>query len=230
MACRSEGAAVSSRRLPPGSSRPRRQSKLKDGSAGTRPGMTAIMRIVRAYSSAASRGLSRRLPASSPSSSSSRASFRPILSPCSLARRRRARRSSSCARSSGSTGRCSCSSSTTTGSCCRGDLGTSLFTTRPVWDDLSARLPATIELTIAAMIVAVVLGIPLGVVCGALPQSDRRPRAAHRHGRGAGGGELLAGADAAAVFLHGSAAGCRCRPGSPAFRRRRSPASTSSMP
>src|SRR5258708_24134626 len=45
-----------------------------------------------------------------------------------------------------------------------GDLGTSLFTTRPVWDDLSARLPATIELTIAAMIVAVVLGIPLGVL------------------------------------------------------------------
>src|SRR6516165_5360776 len=45
-----------------------------------------------------------------------------------------------------------------------GDLGTSLFTTRPVWDDLSARLPATIELTVAAMIVAVVLGIPLGVI------------------------------------------------------------------
>src|SRR6516164_8379853 len=45
-----------------------------------------------------------------------------------------------------------------------GDLGTSLFTTRPVWDDLSARLPATIELTIAAMIVAVALGIPLGVL------------------------------------------------------------------
>jgi len=45
-----------------------------------------------------------------------------------------------------------------------GDLGTSLFTTRPVWDDLAARLPATIELTLAAMIVAVVFGIPLGVV------------------------------------------------------------------
>jgi peptide/nickel transport system permease protein len=44
-----------------------------------------------------------------------------------------------------------------------GDLGTSLFTTRPVWDDLSARLPATIELTVVAMIVAIVLGIPLGV-------------------------------------------------------------------
>ena len=46
----------------------------------------------------------------------------------------------------------------------KGDLGTSLFTTRPVSDDLLARLPATIELTIAAMIIAVVIGIPLGVV------------------------------------------------------------------
>jgi peptide/nickel transport system permease protein len=45
-----------------------------------------------------------------------------------------------------------------------GDLGTSLFTTRPVWDDLSARLPATIELTVVAMVVAVALGIPLGVL------------------------------------------------------------------
>lgn len=45
-----------------------------------------------------------------------------------------------------------------------GDLGTSLFTTRPVAEDLFARLPATIELTLAAMLIAVVLGIPLGVV------------------------------------------------------------------
>jgi peptide/nickel transport system permease protein len=44
-----------------------------------------------------------------------------------------------------------------------GDLGTSLFTTRPVWEDLTARLPATIELTVAAMVLAVALGIPLGV-------------------------------------------------------------------
>ena len=44
-----------------------------------------------------------------------------------------------------------------------GDLGTSLFTTRPVATDLFARLPATIELTLAAMLIAVVLGVPLGV-------------------------------------------------------------------
>src|SRR5438105_15619770 len=42
-----------------------------------------------------------------------------------------------------------------------GDLGTSLFTTRPVWEDLSARLPATIELPVAAMPVSVVFGLPL---------------------------------------------------------------------
>ena len=46
----------------------------------------------------------------------------------------------------------------------RGDLGISLFTTRPVSADLFARLPATIELTLAAMLIAVVFGIPLGVV------------------------------------------------------------------
>ena len=46
----------------------------------------------------------------------------------------------------------------------QGDLGTSLFTTRPVADDLFARLPATIELTLVAMLVAVLVGIPLGVI------------------------------------------------------------------
>ncbi len=30
----------------------------------------------------------------------------------------------------------------------RGDMGTSLFTTRPIVDDLASRLPATIELTL----------------------------------------------------------------------------------
>ena len=46
----------------------------------------------------------------------------------------------------------------------KGDLGTSLFTTRPVSEDLLARLPATIELTLAAMLIAILVGIPLGVV------------------------------------------------------------------
>ena len=45
----------------------------------------------------------------------------------------------------------------------RGDMGTSLFTTRPIAEDLAHRLPATIELTLVAMMVSVVVGIPLGV-------------------------------------------------------------------
>jgi ABC-type dipeptide/oligopeptide/nickel transport system permease component len=46
----------------------------------------------------------------------------------------------------------------------QGDMGTSLFTTRPIAEDLASRLPATIELTLVAMAFSVVVGIPLGVV------------------------------------------------------------------
>lgn len=46
----------------------------------------------------------------------------------------------------------------------RGDMGTSLYTMRPIVDDLASRLPATIELTLVAMLGSVVIGIPLGVV------------------------------------------------------------------
>jgi len=45
-----------------------------------------------------------------------------------------------------------------------GDFGISIYTQRPVIDDLFARLPATFELAIAAMLLAVLFGIPLGVV------------------------------------------------------------------
>src|SRR5437899_11041583 len=45
----------------------------------------------------------------------------------------------------------------------RGDMGTSLYTMRPIADDLATRLPATLELTLEAMVVSVVAGIPLGV-------------------------------------------------------------------
>jgi peptide/nickel transport system permease protein len=46
----------------------------------------------------------------------------------------------------------------------RGDMGTSLFTTRPIAADLASRLPATIELTLVAMAFSIAVGIPLGVV------------------------------------------------------------------
>jgi ABC-type dipeptide/oligopeptide/nickel transport system permease component len=46
----------------------------------------------------------------------------------------------------------------------QGDMGTSLFTQRPVAEDLLARLPATMELALYAMALAVLAGVPLGVV------------------------------------------------------------------
>ncbi|MFF6776182.1 ABC transporter permease [Streptomyces sp. NPDC012637] len=42
------------------------------------------------------------------------------------------------------------------------DLGTSVQTGQPVWDEFVLRFPATVELGIAAMIIATVVGIPLG--------------------------------------------------------------------
>jgi ABC-type dipeptide/oligopeptide/nickel transport system permease component len=45
-----------------------------------------------------------------------------------------------------------------------GDMGTSLFTQRPVAEDLTARLPATMELALYAMALAVLAGVPLGVL------------------------------------------------------------------
>jgi peptide/nickel transport system permease protein len=46
----------------------------------------------------------------------------------------------------------------------QGDMGTSIFTRRPIVEDLAHRLPATIELTLVAMVVSVLVGIPLGVL------------------------------------------------------------------
>jgi peptide/nickel transport system permease protein len=45
-----------------------------------------------------------------------------------------------------------------------GDLGASISTKRPVTQELSGRLPATLELLFAAMFIAVLLGVPLGVL------------------------------------------------------------------
>lgn len=46
----------------------------------------------------------------------------------------------------------------------RGDLGTSLFTHRPVVTTIAEQLPSTIELAVAAMFLAICLGTVLGVV------------------------------------------------------------------
>lgn len=46
----------------------------------------------------------------------------------------------------------------------QGDLGTSLYTRRPVTQDIADYLPASLELVFAAGIMMIVLGIPLGLV------------------------------------------------------------------
>lgn len=46
----------------------------------------------------------------------------------------------------------------------QGDLGMSLFSQRPITEDLMTRLPATLELGISAVLLAVAVGVPLGVV------------------------------------------------------------------
>ena len=52
-----------------------------------------------------------------------------------------------------------------------GDMGRSIYTGRPVAEDLLSRLPATLEIAIAAVLVASIIGIPLGVI-GALRRNS----------------------------------------------------------
>ncbi len=53
----------------------------------------------------------------------------------------------------------------------QGDLGISIYTTRPVMEDIQTYLPASIELALAAMLLAILIGIPLGIASGV--QCDR---------------------------------------------------------
>ena len=46
----------------------------------------------------------------------------------------------------------------------RGDLGDSLRTGRPVFDEIVNRFPATLELTLGAMLLSLVIAIPAGVI------------------------------------------------------------------
>lgn len=45
-----------------------------------------------------------------------------------------------------------------------GDLGNSIFTGRPVSEEIVQRLPATLELTFAALLLSTLLGVPLGLI------------------------------------------------------------------
>lgn len=46
----------------------------------------------------------------------------------------------------------------------QGDLGTSIYSRKPVIDEIFSRLPATAELMVGAMVVAIILAIPLGLI------------------------------------------------------------------
>src|SRR5690606_23352980 len=46
----------------------------------------------------------------------------------------------------------------------QGDLGSSITTGRPVYDQISSQIGATIELTLAALFIAIAFGVPLGVI------------------------------------------------------------------
>ncbi len=50
----------------------------------------------------------------------------------------------------------------------RGDLGTSIWTGRPVLDEIVARLPVTLELTLLALVTAIVLSFPIGILSASL--------------------------------------------------------------
>lgn len=43
------------------------------------------------------------------------------------------------------------------------DLGRSLQTKRPVWDEIKSRIPATLELTLATLFFSLLIGIPMGI-------------------------------------------------------------------
>ena len=46
----------------------------------------------------------------------------------------------------------------------QGSFGESLYTLRPISEDLASRLPATLELTFMSVLVSTLIGIPLGVI------------------------------------------------------------------
>ncbi len=46
---------------------------------------------------------------------------------------------------------------------CRGDLGKSLITQRPVINEITQALPYTIDLTVAGMVLGILMGVPIGI-------------------------------------------------------------------
>ncbi|WP_226528668.1 nickel ABC transporter permease subunit NikB [Metabacillus niabensis] len=46
------------------------------------------------------------------------------------------------------------------------DFGTSFVSNKPVWEEVSSRIPATIQLTIVSIIIAILVSVPLGFLAG----------------------------------------------------------------
>ncbi|MGB0749989.1 MAG: ABC transporter permease [Magnetospiraceae bacterium] len=57
------------------------------------------------------------------------------------------------------------------GNLAKGDLGFSLSTGQPVWDELLTRLPASLELTLIGLGLAVLIAVPLGMLAATRPNS-----------------------------------------------------------
>jgi nickel transport system permease protein len=49
---------------------------------------------------------------------------------------------------------------------CQLDFGISYVTNKPVWDEISSRMSATIQLTIGSLLVAILVSVPLGFLAG----------------------------------------------------------------
>jgi nickel transport system permease protein len=49
---------------------------------------------------------------------------------------------------------------------CQFDFGISYVTNKPVWEEISSRLPATIQLTIGSLLISILVSVPLGFLAG----------------------------------------------------------------
>ncbi len=49
---------------------------------------------------------------------------------------------------------------------CQLDFGISYITNQPVWEEISSRIPATIQLTLGSLLIAILVSVPLGFLAG----------------------------------------------------------------
>ncbi|GLB61976.1 nickel ABC transporter permease subunit NikB [Cytobacillus sp. NCCP-133] len=49
---------------------------------------------------------------------------------------------------------------------CQLDFGISYVTNKPVWEEITARMPATIQLTIGSLLIAILVSVPIGFLAG----------------------------------------------------------------